>query len=177
MVKRLLFLYLVSFIFLYDLYAKGSPHAGLFIDKSTNNYDKKFCLFCHKLRNSGDIKPKWKIDNISSYKDYISATLDPKDVMVDSMEVDYEILGIVDLCLSCHNTTYTRLDHGHSHNAQVIGNKVVKNIKLDKEGKVEGKLKLYNNYMTCTTCHDPHSATFKLLTDSRERICVDCHDK
>jgi len=135
-------------------------------------------LFCHKVRNSADIKGVWKSDNATSYNTYISASIDDPSLFLKK-DINYKINGIVDLCLSCHDMSKHAVDgHPFYSNVFVNDNKYLKlKIRLANDGKILGKLKLYDNNMTCTTCHDPHESNFKLLTDLPEKLCGDCHDK
>lgn len=157
-------------------YTREKPHANLF--KSEDGKQPLYCVYCHKLRNSGNVNPLWRMDKTSSYKDYISASLTGDLGSYANVDIDYSVSSIVELCLGCHEMTKHDNDFGHSFSAKVIGNKKTKiKAKLGTNGKISNKLKLYNNTMTCTTCHDPHSSTFKLLTDTQDKLCNECHDK
>ncbi|MCA1933367.1 MAG: cytochrome c3 family protein [Calditerrivibrio sp.] len=159
------------------IWANNKPHANLFRNNGTNK--GLYCIFCHKLRNSENTVSVWKLDKKSSYSDYISSTIYiGSDGIIDSSEIDYNVSSIVDLCLSCHEMTKHDNNYGHSFTSKVIGNNKTKIVaKIGPDGKISGKLKLYNNTMTCTTCHDPHESNFKLLTNSLDKLCNDCHQK
>ncbi len=165
-----------SLIFVLSVFAGEKPHANLY--RGDDKSQAIYCSFCHKLRSSSNITAKWKMDKNSSYQDYISATITNSSLDLDIIEMNNTVSSIVDLCLSCHDMTKHDNNYGHSFTAKVIGNKKTKiKAKVGADGKVANKLKLYNNIMTCTTCHDPHSSNFKLLTDSKDKLCNECHDK
>lgn len=165
-------------VFVFPGIAKDKPHSNFF--KTGEKGVGAYCLFCHKLRNPENVRAIWKLDSEkSSYNDYISATTSADFINYQTNpEIDYRVISIVELCLGCHDMTKHDNIYGHSFASKVVGNTKTKiSVKIAPDGKISGKLKLYNNVMTCTTCHDPHESSFKLLTDSMDKLCNDCHNK
>ena len=87
-------------------------------------------------------------------------------------EVNWNTIGLLQKsCRNCH-TDITEAEPGSNHEIFVKYN-----MGDWEQNFKETNLKLYNNYILCTTCHSPHREEIALLRISNQKstLCLDCH--
>ena|SRR3990172_998231 len=68
---------------------------------------------------------------------------------------------INELCKGCHAERIAKGEH---------------RVGMSPPMPVKG-LPLYNGYMSCITCHDPHSKSVFMLRKPTKELCISCHNK
>lgn len=167
------FSFLFIFLFVICLYAKDGSHSFSFM-KSGTEVNKKYCQYCHKLKKSYLINPKW--GEVGVYEYFSPANFEDLKELVLSTKNLNEISAV---CLSCHQDY-----QGHDNSIHPVNVTVTTNLRKSLNpkiirGKVNNKLPLFgtSNTLECATCHDPHTKAVKLLRDIPQELCKDCHDR
>lgn len=132
------------------------------------------CAYCHRVTYSSEIKSIWatkkKLDTI--YPFISSGKANDKEIMRISNQLKTSRMS--ELCISCH-TDYTK--HAANFHPVSFNASEMLQSKLDGQGKVNGTLPLYDGFLECSSCHNPHSKITKYLRTSKDEICKSCHDK
>lgn len=135
---------------------------------------KETCSYCHRVTYSTEQKSLWTHKKISdtTYKFISSGVVNDAEVIRVSNKLRTNRMS--ELCIGCHNdySKHTANFHPISFNASETLQS-----KLDGNGKVGGNLPLYDGFLECSSCHNPHSKEKKYLRTAEGQICKDCHDK
>ena len=163
--------------------------------------EEQICIFCHTPHNSSPQAQLWNRNApSSSYSLYNSSTTDATLGQPDGSSL---------LCLSCHdgtialgdvlsrtspivfnggvttipsgNTNLT-LDFSNDHPISFTYNSSLSTTdgELIDPSSLTGEVKLENNKMQCTSCHDPHNnalGNFLVASTENSVLCNYCHDK
>ena len=100
---------------------------------------------------------------------YTTDTIFPED---PGAGTNWNTIGLLqESCRDCH-TDITETEPGSNHKTFVEYDAVVGELYFK-----ETSLKLYDNYILCTTCHSPHRDEIALLRVSNQgsTLCLDCH--
>jgi predicted CXXCH cytochrome family protein len=159
------------------------------------------CIFCHTTHLSAPNAPLWNRPNSGvTYSTYNSSTL---------KATVGQPSGSSKLCLSCHDGTValgqlrnraarvrfqhdvTHMPSGASrlgtdlsgdHPVSFVFDNSVRAVKSDMNtpSALTGRVRLQNDRIECTTCHDPHDDRYGkfLVTDNvASALCLVCHNK
>jgi len=193
------------FIFtnIYSQNIKNSPHnlsvTGPNSIKATD--ETEICVFCHTPHNSSPKAPLWnREDPGTSYLVYNSSTSDATIGQPDGASL---------ICLSCHDGTIalghvlsrpmeigfnngittlpsgetnlsTDLSDDHPVSFVYNSNLSAADPELKHPSVLNNYIRLENNKVQCTTCHDPHdnsNGNFLVTTNVYSQLCIECHDK
>ena len=163
--------------------------------------ESEICIFCHTPHNSSPRKPLWnRLDPGLTYAPYNSSTTQGNPGQPDRASL---------LCLSCHDgtialgnvlsrstdilftggittlppgTTNLTIDLSDDHPVSFLydQNLSTNDGELVDPSTLTGPVKLDNNYMECTSCHDPHKNNFTdflVVTNQNSDLCLYCHQK
>ncbi|MCB2219974.1 MAG: hypothetical protein KQI35_06220 [Bacteroidetes bacterium] len=163
--------------------------------------ESEICIFCHTPHNSGPVSPLWnRNDPGLNYTLYNSTTIQATIGQPDGASL---------LCLSCHDGTIalgnvlsrpvdidftsgiTTLPPGVSNlTTDLTNDHPVSFVYNSSLAAADGELvdpinltwpiKLENEKLQCTACHDPHKniyTDFLILTTQFSNLCTECHDK
>ena len=162
--------------------------------------ETEICIFCHTMHNSSPSTPLWNRSAPgSSYTLYNSTTMKALPGQPSGSSV---------LCLSCHDgtvalgsvlsrstpisfasavnmpigpsnlTTDLRNDHPISFTYDVALS--VANPNLKNPNSVMSQIRLENNQLQCTSCHDPHKniyTSFLVASSQYSNLCNACHQE
>ena len=162
--------------------------------------ETEICLFCHTAHNSAPQSPLWnRRDPGSNYLPYNSNTMKAKPGQPTGSSI---------LCLSCHDgtvalgsvlsrdeiisfantvnmpagpsnlTTDLRNDHPISFTYDLL--LAAADSELKSPAKIMSQIKLPNNQLQCTSCHDPHKdiyTKFLVASSQYSNVCNACHQK
>ena len=165
--------------------------------KSTSTSDNEVCSYCHTPHKSNGASPQWNSnDKGKVYIIYNSTTMKAMPGQPDGSSI---------LCLSCHdgtiasrkaidgsNPSYVNnpelttgrgnlsTDLRNDHPISFIYNSTVSTLdgQLKNPVAITPPVKLENNKMQCTSCHDPHKNTtnsFLVTTSQFSNLCNSCH--
>ncbi len=167
--------------------------------KATN--EAEICVFCHMPHNSSPRKPLWnREDPGMTYTPYSSSTIHSSPGQPDGSAV---------LCLSCHDGTIalgsaisrtddiqfesgvtvvplggsnlgTDLSDDHPVSILYDASLAASNEELTDPAGLTGPVKLENERLQCTACHNPHKdlvGNFLTETNQYSTLCMECHQK
>lgn len=164
--------------------------------------ESRICVFCHIPHGEGSARPYlWnRSDPANPYIPYASSTL-KADVGQPT--------GSSRMCLSCHDGTialgaitsspeeipfrgglrfipkdhpsYLGTDLSDDHPISFVYDTMlsVDNRQLRDPSALPPQVKLENNQLQCTACHDPHDDTygqFLVMDNTASNLCIACHD-
>ncbi len=161
--------------------------------------ETEVCIFCHTAHNTNPLKPLWnRNDPGTSYTLYGSSTLKALPGQPNGSSM---------MCLSCHDGTIalgevlsrgTLISFASTVNMPVGPSNLTTNLSNDhpisfaydvalatlnpqlrNPGTVPSQIKMVNNQLECTSCHDPHVnnyTDFLRITSQNSSLCVACHD-
>lgn len=162
--------------------------------------ETEICIFCHTPHNSKPVSPLWnRNDPGSTFTLYNSST------MVASPG---QPTGASLMCLSCHDGTIalgsvinkasiitfantvnmpigssnlsTDLRNDHPISFVYDAGLATANGQLKNPGSIGPQVKLKNNQLQCTSCHDAHTniyTDFLVATTENSNLCNACHQK
>ncbi|MCB9059369.1 MAG: hypothetical protein H6627_12430 [Calditrichae bacterium] len=163
--------------------------------------ESEICIFCHTPHQSSPRKPLWnRQDPGSVYEIYNTSTTDASAGQPDGSSV---------LCLSCHDGTIalgdvlsraqpiefsggisvmppgtsnltTNLSDDHPISFIYNSSLAASDGELVDPSALSAPVKLENQKMQCTSCHEPHDDTFGMFlvaTRSNSELCLFCHQK
>ena len=160
--------------------------------------ESEVCLFCHTAHSSRPSSPLWnRNDPGSSYMLYASSTL---------KALPGQPSGSSLLCLSCHDGTIalgsvlsrgsvisfantvnmpaglsnltTDLKNDHPISFTYDANLATQNTQIKNPSTLIPQIKLDNDQLQCTSCHDPHKnlyTDFLVATTQYSNLCNACH--
>ena len=121
------------------------------------------CDICHKFATV--------IGGRDNPEAYTTDVIFPQDI---KNEANWNKIGSLQRsCRNCH-TDITEAEPGLNHEIFVEYDAFGTN-----QNFKETSLKLYDNYILCTTCHSPHREEIALLRISNQgsTLCLDCHSR
>ena len=163
--------------------------------------ESEICIFCHTPHNSSPRTPLWnKQETGIIYTLYSSSTIQSAPGQPDGTSI---------LCLSCHDgtialgnvlsrdvdiefgsgitvmpdgTTNLMTDLSDDHPVSLLYNSSVaaSDGELVDPAGLTGPVKLRNEKMQCTSCHDPHNdmlGKFLVASNQYSDLCLYCHQK
>lgn len=162
--------------------------------------EEEICLFCHTAHNSKPLSPLWnRNDPGSTYTLYSSSTI---------KALQNQPSGSSILCLSCHDGTIalgsvlsrsaiitfaggvnmpagvsnlsTDLRNDHPISFTYDAALATLNGQLKNPSALPSQVKLENNKLQCTSCHDPHVniyTDFLVASTQNSNLCNSCHQK
>lgn len=162
--------------------------------------ESEICLFCHTAHNSKPLSPLWnRNDPGSTYTLYSSSTM---------QALPSQPTGSSILCLSCHDGTIalgsvlsrssiisfasavnmpvgpsnlsTDLRNDHPISFTYDAALATVNGQLKNPATLPSQVKLENNQLQCTSCHDPHKniyTDFLVASSQNSNLCNACHQK
>lgn len=167
----------------------------------TATSESEICIFCHTPHNSSPRKPLWnKADLGVTYDLYGSSTLNASPGQPDGPSI---------LCLSCHDGTIalgnvlsrpediameggitvmpsglsnlsTNLSDDHPVSFIYNSTLAATDGELSDPVGLSGPVRLNNERLQCTSCHDPHSnlyGKFLVTSNQNSTLCLYCHQK
>ena len=169
----------------------------------TASLESRICIFCHIPHQKGSATPYlWnRSDPGNPYIPYFSSTL-RADVGQPT--------GASRMCLSCHDGTialgaiasspteipfkggirfipensssYLGTDLSDDHPISFVYDEMLSldNRQLREPSALPPQVKLENNQLQCTACHDPHHnpyGQFLVMDNTASSLCKACHDK
>jgi len=165
-----------------------------------SSIEDRVCIFCHTPHNASAVAPLWNRNLSSSVYTLYSSGGSPTLNATLSQPT-----GSSKLCLSCHDGTIAinQIYSGTTkatdlNNVKITGNANIGTVLVDDHpisfnfnstlAATDGQLvnpsslpqfiKLQNQRVECTTCHDPHTETVMFLRNGdRLALCTSCHDK
>lgn len=161
--------------------------------------EEEICVFCHTPHNGDPLIPLWN-RNVNSGAIYTKYSSNTMKATVG------QPTGTSILCLSCHDGTialgevFNRGTISFASGTNITGNSnlgtdlrndhpisftydvalTVLNTELKNPTTLIPQIKLENNQLQCTACHDPHvnlTSDFLVATSQNSTLCVACHDK
>lgn len=161
--------------------------------------EDEICIFCHTAHNTNPLKPLWnRNDPGSNYTIYGSTTLKALPGQPSGSSI---------LCLSCHDGTIalgevlsrsTVISFASTINMPVGNSNLTTNLQNDhpisftydvalatlngqlkNPSTLPSQVKLENNQLQCTSCHDPHINTttkFLVVSNQNSALCITCHN-
>lgn len=163
--------------------------------------ESQICIFCHTPHNSSPRSPLWnRQDPGSNYTLYNSSTAQALPGQPDGASI---------LCLSCHDGTIalgsvlsrtemisfndgvsvmpdgrsnlsTNLSDDHPNSFQYDASLAYANGELADPATLSGPVKLENERLQCTACHDAHRdlyGHFLVASTQYSELCQYCHQK
>ncbi|MCB4204410.1 cytochrome c3 family protein [Deferribacterales bacterium Es71-Z0220] len=156
--------------------------------------EDRVCVFCHTPHNALTYAPLWNRELSNTvYTTYTSNTLNANPG---------QPTGNSRLCLSCHDGTIalnaiyngsvsdlnatisgganlgTNLMDDHPISFVYDSSLASSDTQLKSPLSLPSFIKLQNNRIECTTCHDPHTeAEYFLRNADKLTLCTACHDK
>ncbi len=162
--------------------------------------ESEICIFCHTAHNSNPLTPLWnRNDPVASYIPYTSSTM---------KALPGQPSGTSLLCLSCHDGTVAlgsvlsrgaaisfasavnmpagpsnlTTDLSNDHPISFTYDMALANAngQLKNPAILIPQIKLQNNKLECTSCHDPHInlyTDFLVATSQNSNLCNACHQK
>ena len=162
--------------------------------------EEEICLFCHTAHNSVPQGPLWNRNNPgSTYTLYSSSTLKALPTQPSGSSI---------LCLSCHDGTIalgsvlsrsttisfasavnmpagasnlsTDLRNDHPISFTYDAALAALNTKIKAPSALPTTIKLENNQLQCTSCHDPHKnlySDFLVASTQNGGLCNACHQQ
>ena len=162
--------------------------------------EDEICIFCHTAHNTNPLKPLWnRNDPGANYTIYTSSTLRATPGQPSGSSI---------LCLSCHDGTIalgevlsrgtlisfastvympvgpsnltTNLQNDHPISFAYDVALATANPELKSPLTLPSTIKLENNQLQCTSCHDPHIdkyTKFLVATSQNSALCITCHQE
>ncbi len=162
--------------------------------------ESEICLFCHTAHNSKPLSPLWnRNDPGSTYTLYGSSTMKALPGQPSGPSI---------LCLSCHDGTIalgnvlsrgstisfastvnmpvgpsnlsTDLRNDHPFSITYDAALATANGQLKNPASIGSQIKLENNLLQCTSCHDPHKNSytdFLVASSQNSNLCNACHQE
>lgn len=166
--------------------------------------ESQICIFCHIPHQKGSaIRYLWnRFDPANPYIPYFSSTL--------RTDVVGQPTGASRMCLSCHDGTialgeiasspteipfkggirfmpedsssYLGTDLSDDHPISFVYDEMLSldNRQIRDPSALPPQVKLKNNQLQCTACHDPHDNTygqFLVMDNTASSLCTACHDR